>query len=170
MFSPYEELEYLADYLPEEGEMVVLSRESGELRCQPFRKDELREGIQDSQLYGFLVQANERLHSVGGFPLWATAIAVVWLVVILHGVMRLDWTHWYLGPGLMLPMLYACFVWIRHRQQTLFQSDILPRLQKELQIRQISFYSLVAGIRQHPEFLTLLDEIVHWSPPQRELS
>ena len=150
--------------------MIVLSREAGELRCKPFRKDELREGIQDSQLYGFLVQSNERLHSAGALPLWATAIGMVWLIILIHGILRLDWTYWYLSPGMMLPMLYACFVWIRHRQQTLFQSVVLPQLQAELQNRQIPFFSLVAGIRQHPEFQTLLDEIVHWSPQHGELS
>ena len=170
MFSPYEELEYLADYLPEEGETVVVSREAGELVCKPFHKDELREGINESQLYGFLVQANERLHTAGALPIWVTAISIIWLAILVHGIIGLTWMHWYIVPGLMLPMLYGCFVWIRQRQQAYFQKMILPQLQSELQRRQVPFYSLIAGIRQHAEFQSLLDEIVHWSPQVDDLS
>ncbi|MEW4487916.1 hypothetical protein AB1L42_07515 [Thalassoglobus sp. JC818] len=170
MFSPYEELEYLADYLPEEGEMVLVSRESGELVCKPYQKDELRDGIHDAQLYGFLVQANERLHTAGALPLFVTAMLLVWSIIFIHGLVGLGWSYWYIVPGLTLPLLYGCFVWVRQRQQNYFKKMILPQLQSELQRRQIPFYALVAGIRQHSEFQTLLDEIVHWSPQSSELS
>lgn len=170
MFSPYEELEYLSDYLPDEGESVLVSRESGELVCKPYQPDDLRSGIQDSQLYGFLVQANERLNLAGTTPLWAAGLAIIWLAILLHGVVGLGWDHWYVVPGSSFAIIYGSFLWIKQRQAACFRKTILPQLQFELRRHRISFYSLVAGIRQHEEFRCLLDEIVHWSPQSGELS
>lgn len=164
MFSPYEELEYLADYLPEEGEMVLITRQSGELVCKPWSNADLRDGVDDAELYGFLVQANERLHTAGAFPLWVGLMSLVWLAIFLHGIIGLDWTRWYLTPGLSVPLLFGCFHWIRHRQRRLFVREILPHLRSELARRRISYFSLVAGVRQHGELRSLLDELVHWSP------
>ncbi|QDT31191.1 hypothetical protein [Thalassoglobus polymorphus] len=169
MFSPYEELEYLSDYLPEEGEAVLVVRESGELICKPWSQDDLREGIHDSQLYGMLVQANERLNSVGTMPLWVAGIALVWLAIVVHGLLGVGWDRWYLIPGCSIPVLYGALYWMKKRQQAYFQNAILPMLQTELRNRQTPFYSLLAGIRQHEEFRCLLDEIVHWSPLNSEL-
>ncbi len=169
MFSPYEELEYLSDYLPEEGEAVLVVRESGELICKPWNQSDLRDGIHDSQLYGMLVQANERLNAVGSTPLWVAGFALIWLAIIVHGVLGIGWDRWYLVPGCSIPILYAALFWTKKRQQAYFQNAILPMLQTELRNRQTPFYSLVAGIRQHEEFRCLLDEIVHWSPQKSEL-
>jgi hypothetical protein len=113
MFSPFEELEYLADYLPEEGETVLISREAGELVCQPWLQEDFRDGIDDSRLYGRLVQANERLHNAGAMPIWVTLMGLVWLAILLHGAIGLGWSHWYVVPGLGLPALFGCFHWIR---------------------------------------------------------
>lgn len=168
MFSPYEELEYLSDYLPEEGEKILITRQSGELVCRPVGADDLRDGIDDSDLYGQLVQANERLHTAGTFPLWATLMSIVWLAILLHGVAGLGWKHWFVVPGLALPMLYGGFHWIRYRQLLCFRNEVLPSLRQELSIRSISRYSLIAGVRQHGELRTLLDELVRWSPEPAE--
>lgn len=170
LFSPYEELEYLSDYLPDEGESVLVTRQAGTLVCHPWRQSELREGIQDSQLYGFLVQANERLHAVGIGPLWAAAIGLIWLAIVLHGIFGLSWEYWYLVPGCSVLVFYGAFYWIKKRQQFYFENAILPQLQAELKQRRIPFYALIGGIRQHEEFRCLLDEIVHWSPRSNELS
>ena len=164
MFSPYEELEYLSEYLPEEGEAVLITRESGELVCKPWSKHELRDGVEDADLYGFLVQANEQLHSVGAFPLWIAMIGLVWLAILLHGIVGLGWSQWYVVPGISFPLFYACFHWIRHRQHRHFQTRILPQLRRELVRRGIGPYALIAGARQHGELRTLLDELIRWSP------
>lgn len=168
MFSPYEELEYLSEYLPAEGEVVLVTRQSGELVCKPWAQNDLRDGIQESQLYGFLVQANERLVAARSTPLWFMSIAVVWLTIMLHGVLGFGWGQWYILPGLTFLLVFGCRHWIHRRQQAYFQNAILPKLEAELQNRRIPFYSLVAGIRQHEEFQMLLDEIVHWSPQAAE--
>lgn len=168
MFSPFEELEYLSDHLPEEGEAVLVTRQAGELVCKPWNQNSLREGIHDPQLYGFLVHANERLSAVGMLPVWLAAAGLLWIVLLLHGFFGIGWERWYLTPGLFVPLLLGCLQWMRRRQAKYFEQAILPALQAELRRRQVPFYSLVAGIRQHPEFRTLLDELIHWSPQTEE--
>lgn len=170
MFSPYEELEYLADYLPDEGEVVLVTRESGELVCKPWNQNDLRDGIADTPLYGFLVQSNERLEAAKGTPIWVCSVGLVWLSILFHGALGLGWNYWFLVPGTMFLTAFGCRQWIHYRQQKYFQKAVLPRLQEELRRRRIPFYSLLAGIRQHEEFRTLLDEIVHWSPQNSEVS
>lgn len=163
MFSPFEELEYIADFLPEDGESVVISREGGELHCKPFQPNDLCDGIQDAKLYGFLVQANERLASVGTFPIWVMVTGMIWLCIALFASGLMGWSQWYVVPGLSVPILYGCVAWIRQRQHRLFRLEILPALHRELYQRNISRYALLAGVRQHAEFRTLLDELIHWS-------
>lgn len=170
MFSPFEELEYLAEYLPEEGEMVLITRQSGDLVCKPWKQNDLREGISETQLYGFLVQANDQLEDRQKAPLWFSSVFMVWLVIFLFGIVRIGWGQWFLVPGLLFLTALGCRYWIQKRQQSFFQRAILPLLQAELRNRKISFYSLIAGIRQHEELRTLLDEMVHWSPQSRQLS
>lgn len=164
MFSPYEELEYLADYLPEEGETVLVSRQSGELVCKPFSDNDLRDGVDDAELYGLLVQANERLHTAGSLPLWMAVIVLVWTGILVHGVWGLGWQHWYLVPGLSFLLMFGALHWAHHRQSELFRLEILPQLTRELCRRRISPLALIAGVRQHGELRTLLDELVRWTP------
>lgn len=164
MLTPYEELEYLADYLPDEGQAVLVTRQGGELHCEAMARDDLREGIGDVELYGRLVQANERLNAQGSLPLWVTAMTLMGAGIVLFRLAHLGWTDWFVVPALGLVSLFACFHWIRLRQHRLFESDLLPALQRDARRRKISFYALIAGVRQHAEFRTLLDELIRWQP------
>lgn len=168
MLTPYEELEYLADYLPEEGESVVVTRRGGELRCQPLSSGDLRDGIEDAELYGRLVQANEQLNAQGTLPLWTTALGLMATGIVLFRGLHLGWGEWYLLPALGLLSLWGCFHWIRHRQQRCFDTLIRPALIRETRLRRISLFSLMAGVRQHAEFRTLLDELVRSNASSRE--
>ncbi|WP_437223035.1 hypothetical protein SH661x_003046 [Planctomicrobium sp. SH661] len=164
MFSPFEELEYIADYLPEEGEAVLISREAGELVCKPYSNDDLRDGVDDAELYGFLVQANERVHSASTFPIWVTVLVLFWMAVALHGVLGVAWDRWYIVPGLAIPMVMGTASWIQHRQRRVFQQEIAPQLSRELSRRGIRPYALVAGVRQHGELRSIFEELVSWIP------
>jgi len=160
MLSPYEELEYLSDHLPDEGETVMVTREYGELVCKQWQRANLRDGIHEPELYGLLVRSNEQLANAGTLPIWLTSIAVVWTGIVLHGLAGFGWGHWYIVPGLALPALYGCFRWIRFRQHRLFQQQVWPRLCRELYLRRVDVHALLAGVRQHGEFRTLLDELI----------
>lgn len=164
MLTPYEELEFLAEFIPDEGEAIVVTRQGGELHCEPFGDDDLRSGIEDVELYGRLVQANERLNAQGSLPLWTTAFALTAVGILLHRVVGLGWSEWYLLPAIGLLALFGCFHWIRARQRRLFDAAVRPMLLREALSRHITLYALMAGIRQHAEFRTLLDELVRWEP------
>lgn len=164
MFSPYEELEYLADCLPEEGESVLLSREEGQLHCKPWQRDQFRDGIDDADLYGRLVQANELLAVAGQIPFWMTTAAFCWITILLFGVAGLGWGQWFLLPGIGVLLVIGCSQWIRHRQHRMFSERVRPMLQEEIWRRQTTLFALIAGVRQHAELRTLLDELIRWMP------
>ena len=164
MFSPFEELEQLAEHLPDEGESLLISRREGELVYEPYRRDDLRDGVEEAHLYGRLVQANERLNSLGTFPLWTSALSFVALSVVAHATFEGAWQVWYLLPLLFVFTLCVCFHWIRWRQEIVFQTEILPALRMELRRRKVDAFSLIAGVRQHSELRTLLEELVRWAP------
>jgi len=164
MFSPYEELEYLADYLPEEGESVLVTRQFGELVCKPYTYEDLRDGVEDAEFYGFLVQANERLQAAGVAPVRWTAAAILWAGLLIHGLCGISWDQWFLVPGLAIPVVLGMLHWIQRRRRWLFHQEIVPQLNRELSSRKIRPYALMAGVRQHGELRTLFDELVRWLP------
>lgn len=170
MFSPYEELEYLADYLPEEGESVVITRQAGELVCKPHSFEDLRDGVEDAEFYGFLVQANERLQTVGTHLIRWTIVLLASMGLLLHGVLKFSWEQWYLLPGLAIPVVLGALHWIQRHQFQLFRQEIVPQLNRELAVRKIRPFALIAGVRQHSELRTLFDELVRWLPSRTTLS
>ena len=160
MSSPFEELEFLADHLPDEGEAVVVVRRDGELVCEPLARDTQRQGGVDPEFYGRLVQANERLNGRGALPLWTCGVAAFWTCVALHKVAGLGWTWWSLDVGLVLLALLGCYLWIRRRQYWLYRREVLPLLNTQLRRRRIDRFALIGAIRQQPELRTLLDQMV----------
>lgn len=163
MFSPYEELEFLADYLPDEGETVAVTRQNGELVCKPWQRDQLRDGVDEADLYGRLVQANERLAASHALPLWAGLIGLIWLSVGLYLGFGLTWSQWLIIPAVSLPTVYGCIEWGRARQTRKFRCEILPGLRLELTRRKITPFQLISGVRQHAELRNLLDELIGWT-------
>ncbi len=165
MLSPFEELEFLSDYLPEDGESVIVSRQSGELVCEPFQSQSLREGITEPRIYGMLIHANERLNAQGAMPIWVTAIGFFWSCVGLASADVLSWRNWFLVPGLALVLLPACIGWIRYRQHRLFRREIRPLLDSVLRMHRIDPHTLLGAVRQHEELRTLLDELIRRTIP-----
>lgn len=163
MNSPFEDLEYLADYLPDEGEAVVVIRRGGELICEPFRQEAWREGISDSELYGRLVQANERLAVLGVLPLWVSTLAAFCLCVAFHHLTKIGWSGWYADLGIGLLALIGFFSWMRHRRRQLFRNEIRPMLETQMRRRELQKFSVIGAIRQHSELSSLLDELVDWT-------
>jgi hypothetical protein len=158
MNSPFEELEYLADYLPDEGESVIVTRQFGELTCETLQREQQQtKELTDSDFYGRLVQANERLAGLGTLPLWSCALVFFWSCVLLHQLAGLGWNGWYLDVGIGLTTLMTCFVWIRMRQNHLFSTEFQAMLNWQLRRRKIDKYSLIGQLRQRNELRTLLD-------------
>lgn len=161
MSSPYEEIEFLAQCLPDDGESVLVSRRDGELVCEAWPQDSelLAEGIFDPVLYGRLVQANERLVALGSRPLWTCGLIAVWGCILLHRITGDSWQSLLLDCGLFLSAVAVCFVWIRERQRRAFRLEIRPVLDRWLAERGYDRFAVLGAVRQHPELRTLLDEL-----------
>lgn len=157
MATPFEELEYLSEHLPDEGESVLITRKDGELLCETRASDGLRDGIDEAELYGLLVECNERLTMRAARPLWATTFVTFATLVTLFTVGGLGWSSWFLVPGAVFVALWGCFTWIRSRQLRLFARELRPRIAAAIEEREIDTHSLIAGMRQHGELRTLLD-------------
>ncbi|WP_437184991.1 hypothetical protein SH668x_002081 [Planctomicrobium sp. SH668] len=164
MFSPFEELEDLANYLPEEGESVLLTREEGKLVCKPIRQENLRDGIENAEFYGLLVLSDERLRSVRNVPIQLTVAFLTLAAVLLYGVLGMTLKEWYLIVGLAPCAFLAMQTWICQRQRLLFDVEIAPSLIRELKLRGFRLNALMAGVSQHAELQLLFRKMVRWMP------
>jgi hypothetical protein len=162
MSTPFEEIEQLADLLPEEGEALLVSRRDGELVCEPFRPDAIREGLTDAELYGRLVQANERLDALTRWPLWVTAAGLFLTCTVWHLFTGISWRGWYVDVGLTLIGVMSSVRWIHSRQLHLFRTQITPMLDAQTDRRDGSKFALIGAVRQHTELRTLMDFLVYW--------
>ena len=160
MATPFEELEYLSEYLPDEGESVLISRKDGELVCLNCAADGMRDGVAEAELYGLLIECNERLSMRAAQPLWVTSFVTFAGLVLLFTVGGLGWSSWFVVPGAVFLSLWICYGWIRARQMRLFIRELRPRIEIALDERAIDTHALIAGLRQHAELRTLLDLVI----------
>jgi len=159
MSTPFEELEYLADFLPDEGESVIVSRSQGELVCENFQKERSVDEIASPDFYGHLVHANERLSSLVARPIWVSTLIWFWVCVLIHKTFELGWGYWYLDLGLALVAMAASYAVIRLRQDRYFKQEVRPTLNRQMYGSNLSKYALVGVIRQRAELRTLLDTL-----------
>lgn len=159
MSTPFEELEYLADFLPEEGESVIVSRNHGELICENFQKERPLDEMASPEFYGHLVHANERLNYLVARPIWISTLVWFWVCVLIHKVFDLGWGGWYLDLGFALVAMAASYAAIRLRQDRYFKQEVRPTLNRQMYGSNLSKYALVGVIRQRPELRTLLDTL-----------
>ncbi len=159
MSTPFEELEYLADFLPDEGESVLVSRSQGELVCENFQKDRSLDEMASPEFYGHLVHANERLNSLVARPVWIGTLVWFWVCVLIHKSFDLGWGGWYLDLGLGLVAMAASYAAIRLRQDHYFKQEVRPTLNRQMYGSNLSKYALVGVIRQRPELRTLLNTL-----------
>ena len=162
MFTPFEELEYLAEYLPEEGESVIVTRRHGELVCEPYQQQEKKPVLSDPALLGRLIQANERLKAVAAIPFVVSLLLAYSGCVAVHHVIRIGWSGWFIDVGVILVVGLACWNWIRTRQSRLFRLVIRPMLTWQLRKNHGDAYTLLAEARSRPELRALVNELWRW--------
>jgi len=150
MSTPFEEIEFLADRLPREGEAVVVSRRDGELVCEPLSEQLARVEL-DSEFCGWLIYANERLRRLTT-SLWAAAavlsLSVVMAVHLLTGFTPMSWLA---DVGLIGLIAYATMILADGARQAAFRRGIAPVLESQMRRRGIRPFSFLAVLRQHPE-------------------
>jgi hypothetical protein len=160
MSTPYEELENLAEFLPEEGESLIVSRRGGELVCQPLNPEEgSREGIADGELYGRLVLANERLGALAAVPVWTCMGIAFAACVAFHKLTGIGWEGWYVDVAVAFLAAMSFTVWATIRRRRLYAAEIRPMLDSQLRARGLNRFAIVGALRQHPELRCLLDEL-----------
>jgi len=159
MNTPFEDLEYLSDYLPDEGESVVVTRRGGELICHPIQGESYREGVGDAELYGRLVLANERLSRLAATPLWTSLFLAFAVGVAFYQLSGVGWGGWYVALAIASAALLAGMTWVSRRRRSAFEADVRPMLESQMRRRGLNRFALIGAIRQHPELATLLDEI-----------
>ncbi|MEX0703914.1 MAG: hypothetical protein WD069_17575 [Planctomycetales bacterium] len=172
MNTPFEELEYLAEYLPDEGEAILVTRQGGELVCELIdrapREAAAAAGqppgpVGDPAFYGRLLQANERLVQAAALPVWTVLIGLFWLCVAIHVLIGVGWSGWYVDAGIAMAAVPLCGAWIRHRRREVFRDEIRPLLCSEFHDRRLSHFALLGALRQHPEFRTLRTGMARWA-------
>lgn len=163
MTTPFEDLEFLADYLPEEGEAVIVARRDGELVCEPFRAERARDGMIDTEFYGRLVHCNERLNQTRTMPFALGAMLAFALCVGYHEISQVGWRGWYVDVALIAGVILGGMLWSATRQRVLFKSAVEPVLEAQLRNRGLAKFALLGGIRQHPELRSLCRALTRWT-------
>lgn len=171
--TPFEELEFLADYLPDEGEAVILSRRRGELVCEVVgdanEKNTTTEpapkvkGISDASLYGRLLQASERLKSCTTSNVWMWILACYGVCVGMHLVTGFGWEGWYFDLGIVLIVFCLATFWSQFQQWQLFTRDIFPMLEQVMLEHQIDRFELITRMKQHRDLSSLLASVLRWT-------
>jgi len=159
MSTPFEDLEFIADYLPDEGESVVVSRRNGELVCQSVSATNGQEGISDAELYGRLVLANERLGRLSVVPVWICLLGAFALCVAFFHLSQVGWQGWYVAVGVAAITALLGSTWVAILRARLFRREIVPMLDNQMRRRGFNRFALVGAIRQHPELGALLTEL-----------
>ncbi len=167
MNSPFEDLEYLADFLPEEGESVIMSRRRGQLVCETYLEPtpfpSTPPGRIDRELFGRMTTINTRLRNLKIGPVLVTLLSYYWLCVMMHRVFSLGWAGWYLDLGLGLLMSVSCYLYVQFRQRKYFLEIVCPLMKQLMQDHQLEKYSLIAYLSQHRNLSTLASAFTRWT-------
>jgi hypothetical protein len=161
--TPYEELEYVAEFLPEEGEAIVLVRRNGDLVCEPFQKDQIRPALSNQvEFFGHLVQANERLWALAVYPVWCCAALFLLTCILVHKLTWIGWSGWYWDVGIGLLTIGICYIWIRFRRSRYFHNQLQPMLVQHMRRCSIEKYSLIGDVRKEAKLKSLMAEMWRW--------
>jgi len=168
MNNPYEELEYLADFLPDEGEAVIVSRRRGQLVCEtyfePMTTSNSSQGQQiDRELYGRLSMVESRLKLLWQTPAMVSVLAFYWVCVVLHRVFELGWSAWYLDLGLGMMIVAGCYHYVQYQRRRYFLEAVCPALQKWMVDHQLDKYTLIAWLTAHRNLSTLREALTRWT-------
>lgn len=163
MRTPYEELEYLSEFLPEEGEAVVVTRRSGELVCESLNAEPGGgEPLIQSDFYGRLVAGNERLKNLVWAPVWIGLSTAFAMCVLLHQLTGLKWSGWFWDVGIVFLAALAVYGWIRWSQKRAFAAEIRPMLNWQIEKTEIDRYRLIGAVRHQPELRSLFRQLARW--------
>ncbi len=167
MNNPYEDLEYLAEFLPEEGESVIVTRRRGQLVCESYFETHptppAQAGLIDREFYGRLTTIDTRLRILWHTPAIIAVLTYYWACVAFHRGFGLGWSAWYLDLGLALIVGVTCLGYIQQRRKHYFLNAICPALQKWMIDHQLDKYTLIAWLATHRNLATLRQALTRWT-------
>ncbi len=165
MNNPFEDLEYLADFLPEEGESVIMSRRRGQLICETYLEPApvVPPGIIDRELFGRMTTINTRLKNLKIGPILIAVLGSYWMCVTMHRVFTLGWSGWYLDLGLGLLIGISCYLYVQFRQRKYFLEIVCPIMKQLMRDHQLEKYSLIAYLSQHQNLSSLASAFTRWT-------
>lgn len=174
--SPYEEIETIADFLPEEGQSITLTRRKGQLvvddvtqknrQQDALTQERLRQAKQrvaEETLFGHLVQANERLQN---FSIKNFLFAILLTYATSMGL------SWYLGwesmnagvvVGVTLTILAGFVLNERNEVKKRFVYQVCPELDRVLTERNIDKFHLLGMMKNHKDLAPLARAISRWT-------
>lgn len=162
MGTPFEELEYLAEYLPEEGESVVVTRRAGTLHCEAMPTTQQRDLHAQPEFYGRLAHAETRLRTLVYPVLWTAVLGSFWLCVAVHVLFRVGLAGWYLFLGIALAGAAGAAYWIQQRRREVFCNEVSPMLTWLMRRYHLERFALIGLIRQQSDLRTLLTQATLW--------
>ncbi|MBL4886051.1 MAG: hypothetical protein JKY95_16145 [Planctomycetaceae bacterium] len=167
MNSPFEDLEYLADFLPEEGESVLMTRRRGQLVCETYIEPASSQAAStasvDRELFGRMTTISARLNQLKTGPILVTVLSYYWMCVLMHRTLNLGWSGWYLDLGLGLLLGVSCYLFVQFRQRKYFLEIVCPLMKQLMQDHQLDKYSLIAYLSQYRNLTTLASAFTRWT-------
>ncbi len=166
MNNPFEDLEYLAEFLPEEGESVIVSRRRGRLVCESYAEPAQTSqptGIINREFYGRLVSINAKLQQFWAVPFVVAVTAFFVASFLLQELAGFGWADWgvFLALGTVLITLPVFYVHWRQRQ--FFRTAVCPTLQQLMNDHQIDKYSLIAYLSTQRQLKGIYQALTRWT-------
>ncbi|MCA8989609.1 MAG: hypothetical protein KDA78_18320, partial [Planctomycetaceae bacterium] len=143
--SNYEDLEYLAEYLPEEGESVIVTRRSGNLVCEPYQEpiSDSQVGVISREFYGRLVAMNAKLRQFWTRPLALSALLIYLVCIGVQQWFQLGWSSWLIYGGICVAILMGTSLLVHFRQKLFLRNQISPQLNRHMAEHHLDKYTLV---------------------------
>lgn len=168
MNNPYEDLEYLSEFLPEEGESVIISRRRGQLVCESYLEpmhSQYTNGpaLIDRELYGRLTMADTRLRVIWQAPAIVAVLTFYLMSLTVHRMLSVGWSGWYLDLGLALLIGVTCYHFIQSQRRRYFLTTVCPALQKWMLDHQLDKYTLIAWLTMHRNLSALKEALTRWT-------
>jgi hypothetical protein len=175
--TPYEEIETIADFLPDEGKTVTLTRRKGQLIVedaslhQKQQQDLMiqermlaaKQRVAEETLFGHLVQASERLQHYSIKSFLFTLLAIYSVSVGVHYYMGWSAVNIPVVVGMALVFVSGYLLNERAELKKRFIYHVCPELDRVLTDRNIDKYQLLGIMRNNRDLAMLARAISRWT-------
>ncbi len=174
--TPYEEIESIADFLPDEGKSVTLTRRKGQLVVEDLssrrqhqddvnreRQLAAKQKLAEETLIGHLVQSKERLQHAS---LRTPVVFLVMTYAICVGLhMYYGWSAINFPVVLSVIFFSGLAYWCNEQREVKrrFIYQVCPELDRVLTERNVDKFQLLGILKRDPEMAPLTRAISRWT-------